>query len=153
MMFDVDERRADRLLGLPHPDPHQPVAFANRITAHACQWRDASLGGRINAGALYIEGEAMVAALNRVAFESPHRQGQFAVGTGIFKGCDFARAGAVKHDGFVEQPDWLKRMANLARKSGHIPGVAQKAVHAEVGRAGVWTGVAAVFACCGGISG
>ena len=103
MVLDLQHRRTLSQCGIAHPDPEQAVAVLHRVAANPCQGRNLRLRGRLDACAAAVEGQAVVAALDGVAFDATHGQRQLAVRAGVFQGHGRAVFAAVEHYVIVEQ--------------------------------------------------
>ena len=68
-----------------HPDPHQPHVFMDRIGAEIRRVGRRILGRRMDAGALSVEGQPVIAALQVVAAHAALGQRQEPVGADILR--------------------------------------------------------------------
>ena len=126
MVVDLDHWAGLRQGCIAHPDPQQAVFVLHRVGPHFGKGRNTGLCGGIDALASAVESEPVVAALDGIALDAPHGQGQFAVGAGVLKCCGQAALHAVQHNSLAQQSHRLGRTPYFGGQCRNIPSVLQK---------------------------
>jgi hypothetical protein len=123
----IDDLRRIGERRIAHPDPQPFVALDHRIGFHLGGLRDHVLARHAHALAGAVEAQAVIVALQHVAFdELAHRQRQAAVRTAVLQRDGGAVLGAVEHDRLAED-DAAERLApDLVIHGGDVPGIAQE---------------------------
>jgi hypothetical protein len=124
-MVHIENQRRIGLVSIAHPDPHQAVAFMDRIGTDASHMRDLLDTRHPGAGAGAVKGQAMIATFDHIPLDAPHRQRQLAMRAGVLKGGNAAVGLAVKHDGLAQHLYREQVLANLVVPCGDIPAVAK----------------------------
>ena len=109
-----------------HPDPHAMKFFDDGKGPRARVFGNVRLTGNVDAGARRVERVAMIAALDMVADDASHGQGQGAVTAHVVKRDGLPRLRAKQHDGLVEDDARERLFRHLARPGGDIPSVSKK---------------------------
>src|SRR5579862_4446969 len=85
VVIEIGDERGIGFLFLTHPDPDIAMALERRIGTHADARRHAILTGDPHASALRIEGEAVIAALDRVTDDLAFGERRAAVAAAILE--------------------------------------------------------------------
>ncbi len=116
-------------LGCAAPEPDKAVPLMQRPGPYRRAGRRAIGEGIADAGAGSIEGEAVVAADDGVAFTTAPAQGGEAVRAAVVEGCGRAVFAAIEHQGPPGDAAGQEGLPQLLAPGGHVPGVAQEVLH------------------------
>ena len=111
---------------IAHPDPDPVEALDQRISVDCGIGRDLRLARDLDAAAASIEAQSVIAATQRVAFESSLRQRQVAVTTTVLERDRGAVLLAVEDDRLAEDQPRERLAGQLTVPGGDVPGIAQK---------------------------
>jgi len=108
---------------IAHPDPQNLVAFDQREVTDIRLRRDVLLAGNVDAVALGVEGQSVIAALQPDISDGTVRQRRAAVTAAVFQGAHIAVGIAVDDDRLVHNRPRQKSVVDLLGPGGDVPGI------------------------------
>ncbi|MNT05300.1 hypothetical protein D3C72_1399150 [compost metagenome] len=111
---------------IAHPQPYQAVALLYRVAADLRRLRNTRHASGLHAGAGTVERQPVVATLDHITLQAPHRQRQLTVRASILQGNHGTVRLAIQHDGFAKEDGRMQGLLHFGVPGGGVPGVSQE---------------------------
>ncbi len=125
ILLQIIDQRSIGPIRIARPDPHQPHLLVQRIGRHVCVGGDHLLAGDTNAASVGPKSHAVIAALNRIAFELAHRQWRQPMRADVIERNHAPGLGAVDDKIGPKQAMRGELSRHVARPGERIPGIAR----------------------------